>query len=175
PCRIWGNSAVYKNRLWVFGGFRSEPAWNNFNDVWYSSNGADWHELTTETIWSPRHEVSAYVFNGRLWVVAGNSWPLTNDVWYLEIPGLVFLTQPVIEEFVTAQYSYRARADFNESGQRIRYRLLDSPAWLAIDPETGLVRGTPDTVGDFTVMIEAYDDSGEAAQQGYTLHVLPVR
>ena len=172
--RIWAASAVYKNRLWVLGGFRAEPAWENFNDVWYSADGANWNQLITETVWSPRHEVSAYVFDDKLWVVAGNAWPLQQDVWCLDVPGLVFLTQPVIEEFVTAGYCYRARADFNQSGGKVRYRLLENPAWLDIEPETGLIKGAPNALGDFPITIEAYDDAGETARQTYTLHVVPV-
>jgi hypothetical protein len=175
PCRIWSTSVVYKNRLWTLGGFRSEPDWNNFNDVWYSANGADWSELVTETVWSPRHEISAYVFAGRIWVVAGNEWPLKNDVWSLEIPGLVFLTQPVVEEFVYAQYTYRAHADFNESTGEVKYRLVDSPEWLHVDPDTGVVWGTPTILGEFEVTVEAYDTTGETARQSYTLHVIPTR
>jgi len=174
PARIWNSSLVYKNRLWLFGGFRAEPTWNNFEDVWYSADGRDWGELKTEDIWTPRHEISTYVFDDKLWVVAGNAWPLMNDVWYLEIPGLVFLSQPIIEDFVTARYSYRAHADFNASGQPVRYRFLESPDWLDIDSDTGLVRGTPEEVGDFQIAIEAYDEAGEKARQSYTLHVIPL-
>ena len=172
--RIWGASAAYRNRLWVLGGFRSEPVWENLGRVWYSHDGADWHELVTEDIWSPRHELSAYVFEGKLWVVAGNSWPLKNDVWYLDLSGLVFLTQPVIEEFVTAQYTYAARADFNAAGGKVRYRLVDGPEWLSVDAEAGLVRGTPNATGGYKVILEAFDDAGETARQTYTLHVLPL-
>lgn len=173
PARIWSNALVYRNRLWVLGGFRAEPTWQNFDDVWYSSDGENWNQFVTETVWSPRHEISPYVFDNKLWVIGGNSWPLTNDTWRLEIPGLTFLSQPVVEEFVTAEYSYRAHADFNESG-RVHYRLGGSPDWLTLDAETGLIRGIPQAVGDFPVTVEAYDDAGETAAQDYTLHVLPV-
>ncbi len=175
PPRIWSTSVVYRNRLWILGGFRAEPTWNNFGDAWYSVDGADWNELVTETGWSPRHELSAYVHAEKLWVVAGNFWPLKNDVWCLDIPGLVFLSQPVVEEFVTARYTYKALADFNRSGEAVRYRLPDAPAWLTVDPETGLIEGTPDTVGDYAVTVEAYDTAGETARQAFTLHVVPVR
>ena len=174
PARIWSPSAVYRNRLWVFGGFRSEPTWNNFNDVWYSSDGVGWSQLETENIWSPRHELSAYVFRDKLWVVGGNSWPLQNDVWYLEIPGLAFLSQPVIEEFVNAQYLYPAHADFNRSRGPISYRLIEAPAWLSIDQATGGISGTPPAVGDAMVTVEAFDAAGETARQTYTLHVIPM-
>jgi len=130
PARIWSSCAVYRDRLWLFSGFRAEPTWNNFDDVWYSSDGGHWNQLSSESIWSERHEVSPYVFDGKLWVVGGNSWPLMNDAWYLEIPGLTFTSQPVIEEFVGARYSYQSHADFNESRQPIRYRLVESPGWL---------------------------------------------
>jgi hypothetical protein len=175
PARIWSSATTYRNRLWVMGGFRAEPTWNNFDDVWYSSDGATWTRLETETVWSARHELSVYVFADKLWVVAGNSWPLMNDVWCLDLPGLVFLTQPVLEEFVTAQYSYRARADFNRSAGKVRYRLVDSPAWLSVEPESGLVRGTPDKEGDYPVCVEAFDAAGETARQAYTLHVLSLK
>jgi hypothetical protein len=164
----------------VLGGFRSEPVWTNLDDAWYSADGTVWNKLDTEAGthgvggWSARHEISAYVFRDKLWVVAGNSWPLKNDVWCLEIPGLVFLSQPVIEEFVTAQYTYQAHADFNDSRKPIRYRLIEHPAWLTINPESGLIRGVPDKVGDATVTVEAYDESGETARQSYTLHVVPL-
>ncbi len=174
PPRIWSTSAVYANRLWVFGGFRAEPNWNNFNDVWYSSDGKNWRELTTDTIWSPRHELSAYVHDGKLWVVAGNSWPLRNDVWSLEIKGLTFVTQPVIEEFVNSRYRYEARADFNSGGGPVSYRLVKGPSWIWMDAKTGIMTGVPDKTGDSEVSIEAFDAAGETARQTYSLHVIPV-
>jgi hypothetical protein len=173
PPRIWSTSAVYRDRIWILGGFRSEPTWNNFNDIWYSGDGAHWEPLISEDIWSARHELSAYVFQDKLWVVAGNSWPLMNDAWYLDIPGLTFVSQPVVEEFAEAEYTYRARADFNKSGKPVCYRLVQGPAWLSIDPATGVLRGTPATPGDSAVDIEAFDTAKETARQSYTLHVIP--
>jgi hypothetical protein len=172
PPRIWSSSAVYRNRLWVIGGFRAEPTWNNFNDAWYSSNGKNWSELKSGNVWNPRHELSVFVFDDRLWVVGGNSWPLMNDVWYLDIKGMTFVTQPVIEEFASARYRYQARADFNRSGEAVRYRLLEGPRWMRIDRDTGILSGTPDAAGDATVSIEAYDNAGETARQTFTLHVM---
>lgn len=67
------------------GGWSNNPS-KNWNDVWYTADGADWKELKTETIWSPRHETSAYVLADKMWLVGGNAWPLLNDVWSIEVP-----------------------------------------------------------------------------------------
>ncbi len=155
-------------------GFRAEPTWNNFNDVWYSDDGKNWRELVTDTIWSPRHELSAYVHDRRLWVVAGNAWPLKNDVWSLELNGLTFVSQPVIEEFLGTGYRYETRADFNKSGEPVSYRLVKGPSWLRMDAKTGILTGVPDNTGDTEVTIEAFDAQGETARQTYTLYVIPV-
>lgn len=169
--RIWSCCAVYRNRIFLLGGFRAQPEWENRDDVWYTADGKHWKQLKTDSIWSARHELSAYVFKDKLWIAAGNSWPLKNDVWSLDIPGLIFLSQPVIEEYVGLQYTYRAEADFNASCQPLHYRLVKGPKWMSVDRDTGMVSGTPDAAGDFNVVIEAADDAGEAAQQSYTLHV----
>ena len=171
PPRIWNTARVYKNRIWMMGGFRAEPTWNNFNDVWYSADGAAWDQLATEDIWSPRHEYSLYVFDDKLWMVGGNAWPLQNDVWYLEIRGLTFLSQPVIEEVAGNEYTYRAKADFNASGEKLSYRLVEAPGWLKVDPATGVIRGTPLEPGDHRVTVEAADAAGESARQTYTLYI----
>jgi len=90
--RIWFSSVVYRNRIWLLGGWSNNPS-RNWNDVWYSSDGADWKELPTDKVWSKRHEQSAYVFKDKIWIVAGNPWPITNDVWQLEIPESWFERQ----------------------------------------------------------------------------------
>lgn len=173
PGRIWSTCIAYRNRLWVLGGYRAEPASENFGDVWYSSDGVTWKRLVSEHLWVARHEHSVYVHNDTLWVVAGNTWPLVNDAWSLRIPGLTFLTQPVVEEYAGAEYTYRAEADFNASAGPVHYRLTEAPDWLKVDAARGVVRGIPPSVGEYKVILEASDASGETARQTCTLHVRP--
>jgi len=85
PGRIWFSAVVYRGCMWLLGGWTNEP-YKNYNDVWYTADGVTWKELRTPTIWSERHEHSAYVFDDKLWIVAGNEWPLVNDVWSLQLP-----------------------------------------------------------------------------------------
>jgi hypothetical protein len=84
--RIWFSSVVHRNRMWLLGGWSNKPS-KNWNDVWHTADGVKWEELKTDTIWSKRHEQSHYVFKDSVWIVAGNPWPLTNDVWHLELPA----------------------------------------------------------------------------------------
>jgi hypothetical protein len=83
--RIWFSADVYRDRMWVLGGWSNQPS-KNWNDVWHSRDGKAWRRLETKTIWSPRHEQSAYVFDDALWIAGGNAWPLVNDVWRLSLP-----------------------------------------------------------------------------------------
>lgn len=83
--RIWFSAAVYRNRMWLLGGWSNHP-FRNWNDVWHSEDGEQWERLVTKDVWSVRHEHSTYVWKDRLWVTAGNVSPLVNDVWRLELP-----------------------------------------------------------------------------------------
>lgn len=84
--RLWFSTVVYRDCLWVLGGWSNNP-YKNWNDVWYSKNGKEWKELKTEHIWPVRHEHSTFVFQDRLWVTGGLTPPLNNDVWMLDLPG----------------------------------------------------------------------------------------
>jgi hypothetical protein len=118
----WGNrvlfyTLVFNNRLWVMGGQTldldncpvPEARESTFNDVWSSSDGADWTLVKHSTIglahsnlakpprhhtprpptWSPRGVIfGAVVFNGRMWLIGGGIYGtastqgvLYNDVW----------------------------------------------------------------------------------------------
>jgi hypothetical protein len=82
--RQWFVAEEYTGRLWTLGGFSNRES-RNFAESWYTEDGVTWNLLQSDPIWSPRHEVSPYVFDGSLWVVAGNAWPLMNDVWRLTV------------------------------------------------------------------------------------------
>jgi hypothetical protein len=75
--RQYHDVAVFDDRLWVLEGWNQ----SNRNDVWYSSDGAAWHELEG-TPWRERHAASVFVHDGALWMVAGNN--MESDVWKLE-------------------------------------------------------------------------------------------
>lgn len=92
---------VFKDRLWVMGGQTmpdfvdraSKPAYQVFQDVWTSTDGAGWSRLVTSgPMWSPRSAImQGAVLNDRMWVVAGGTYEArnagvmnrtyTNDVW----------------------------------------------------------------------------------------------
>lgn len=86
PGRIWFSAVVYRDRMWLLGGWSDNPS-KNWNDVWSTADGKTWEQLKTATIWSPRHETSAWVFNDSVWLAAGNPWPVVNEVWRLTLPG----------------------------------------------------------------------------------------
>jgi len=75
PYDGYSEMVVYDGKIWAVKA-----------SVWNSSDGVTWHEHKSAPVFSPRHEVTPYVFNGSLWVVGGNMWPLMNDVWRLTLP-----------------------------------------------------------------------------------------
>lgn len=83
--RLWFSSAVYRNHMWVLGGWSNNPS-QNWGDVWYSKDGREWKQLKTKTTWKERHEHSVFVFQDKLWVAGGHARPLSSEVWSLELP-----------------------------------------------------------------------------------------
>ena len=83
--RIWFSAVVYRERMWVLGGWSNNPG-KNWDDVWYSPDGKRWLQLRSNVIWKERHEHSAYVFKDRIWVAGGHAQPLSSEVWSLEVP-----------------------------------------------------------------------------------------
>jgi Kelch motif len=84
--RIWFSAVVYRDRIWVLGGWSNHPA-RNWNDVWYSADGRHWTLLRSRVVWKARHEHSAYVFQDRIWVAGGHAQPLSSEVWSLSVPN----------------------------------------------------------------------------------------
>ncbi len=86
--RQFHNVAAFDNKLWVLAGSDSSRPPYNKNDVWYSADGVNWHELPN-TPWPIRHAASIFVHDHALWVVAGNWEVLENilhaDVWKLTV------------------------------------------------------------------------------------------
>jgi hypothetical protein len=80
--RMWFVPKVWKDRLWIVGGFDNAHG-VNLGDVWSTAGGMEWERFMPAPGFSPRHEVTCYVYLDSLWVVAGNAWPLMNDVWRL--------------------------------------------------------------------------------------------
>lgn len=74
-------TAVFGNRLWVFGGYYETPplasAWLLRRDIWSSDNLSNWQFETERTNWSPRGGHGSVSFNGRLWVIGGIHVPYT--------------------------------------------------------------------------------------------------
>ena len=72
---------VLDNKLWVLGGSNQRGF---KNDVWSSSDGTNWTQVTvTGTHWSPRTEHAAVVFDGKMWVLGGQNGRTRFDhVWW---------------------------------------------------------------------------------------------
>lgn len=87
--RIWFSSVVYRDRMWVLGGWSNNPS-TNWGDVWHSRDGRNWHELRSQVSWKARHEHSAYVFQDQIWVAGGHAQPLSSEVWSLRLPADFF-------------------------------------------------------------------------------------
>ena len=83
--RLWFSSVVYRDRIWVLGGWSNNPS-RNWGDAWHSQDGVNWRELKSSVVWKERHEHSAFVFQDKIWIAGGHAQPLSSEVWSLEVP-----------------------------------------------------------------------------------------
>ena len=72
----WGprdmfRSVVYNDKVWLFGG-------SSKNDVWSSTDGANWTLVNASAGWSARDGHEALVYDNKMWVLGGDN---KNDVW----------------------------------------------------------------------------------------------
>ena len=86
PRAMTGASLVFQDKLWILGGGTYDtpdfPGRKYYNDVWCSSDGENWEEVTRAAPWEPREFHDVAVFDGRMWVMEGFDGQNRNDVWY---------------------------------------------------------------------------------------------
>lgn len=87
--RLWFSAVVYRDRIWVLGGWSNNPS-RNWGDVWTSADGVHWDKLEAANSWKERHEHSAFVFQDKVWVAGGHAKPLNCEVWSLHVPDDYF-------------------------------------------------------------------------------------
>lgn len=76
-------SVVFKDQLWVFGGWNAGYGQGAMNDVWSSYDGNSWLRRTNEASFSARDGLAATVFNNKIWLSGGydTHGNALNDVW----------------------------------------------------------------------------------------------
>jgi hypothetical protein len=88
PERIFYGAAVFKNRIWLVGGYDGK---RYYNDVWNSADGVNWTRVAEKTEWSERN-TGIIVFKNRLWIIGGgvidgekpNNPDSGNEIWSSE-------------------------------------------------------------------------------------------
>ncbi len=80
-----GHSAVsYDGKMWMIGGGAWGAGFETKNDVWSSTDGVSWSDVTDSAPWPPRMGQSLVVYDNKMWVLGGgnHSGITLNDVWY---------------------------------------------------------------------------------------------
>jgi hypothetical protein len=81
---------VHQDKMWIMGGWYNGrlKGHSASNEVWASTDGAQWEQVSKNAGWSPRIAAGAVVFQGKMWILGGtenyyfgDKKSLKNDVW----------------------------------------------------------------------------------------------
>jgi N-acetylneuraminic acid mutarotase len=67
---------VFDNRIWIMGG--EDTGGDALNDVWASTDGATWSQVTAAAAWSARESPAGTVYKNKMWLIDGAR---EGDVW----------------------------------------------------------------------------------------------
>jgi VCBS repeat-containing protein len=70
-----------------------------------------------------------------------------------------------------APLNVAANFDPVDAGDPLTYSLSNAPAWLSIDPATGIISGTPASAGAYDITVVAKDGAANVAQDIYKLTI----
>lgn len=93
PKTDWGERislkcVYFKDKLWMLGGMKYQEK-QVVNDLWVSSDGTAWKQVSQAAEWLPRKGHTVVVFRNKLWLLGGaadiqpdfSARKLFNDVW----------------------------------------------------------------------------------------------
>ena len=111
--------------------------------------------------------------------VAGPSFTLTVAAASSPTPpsvtgALTISGSPITAAVEGVAWSFRPTATVTTAGMTLVFRVANAPAWMAIDPATGTLSGTPPagSVGTYpNIVLAVSDSSSEAALPAFTLSV----
>ncbi len=84
--RVHHSSVVHHEKMWVIGGHscpQEERDWLAYSDVWCSSDGLSWIQVTDSAPWPARGMHSSVVYDDKIWVIGGFPWPPEWYVWIM--------------------------------------------------------------------------------------------
>ena len=80
--RVYYGSAVFHDQIIVIGGVNPGDLQGLHNDIWSTTDGKNWIELTANATFSPRRYLKVAVFNNKIWAIGGiDATSERNDVW----------------------------------------------------------------------------------------------
>jgi len=81
---------VFQDKMWIMGGWYNGrlPGHSASNEVWNTTDGAKWEQVTAKAAWTPRIASGLVEFKGRMYLLGGienyyfgDEKSLKNDVW----------------------------------------------------------------------------------------------
>jgi hypothetical protein len=81
---------AFQDKMWIMGGWYNGrlPGHSASAEVWSSTDGTKWEQVTAKAGWSPRIAAGLVEFKGRMWIIGGtenyyfgDDASLKNDVW----------------------------------------------------------------------------------------------
>lgn len=61
---------VYNDRIWIFGGVNFATR-ETYNDVWTSSDGIEWQEVSKTSPWTARYDHAMSIFQDKMYLTGG--------------------------------------------------------------------------------------------------------
>lgn len=124
-------TVVFDNKIWIFGGIIGSST--DANDVWSSSDGVVWTQVTTSASWSPRHSSVYLVYAGRIWIIGGQTQAGVGftDVW--SSPDGITWTQATNSANFGTPLSGNTGVSFNGKMWVFSYSGTASNSWYSID------------------------------------------
>lgn len=158
---------VFNGKLWILGG--TILAENKFyNDVWSSSDGINWTQVTDAASWKPRKKHRVLIFENKIWLIGGVNLEINeylNEVWVSE--NGADWTQVTLqgeiwsERFMGAGVVYRDKmwllgGYYWGLGGGVVYGFRD--VWSTEDGETWVEEDTPGWSARGSISSTQYDD-----------------
>ncbi|WP_459212186.1 Kelch repeat-containing protein [Aquimarina rhabdastrellae] len=78
------NLLEFDNKLWIVGGENENNGADVLNDVWNSTDGVTWNQVTQHGPWETRYAMSVNVHDNKLYLIGGHTlttWHLYQDIW----------------------------------------------------------------------------------------------